>query len=66
MEFSCSIPGCSVALTSARYADRHTKQTHVECTCGWVGIYIRKHQAAMERKEDTREHRLLGGVGGLT
>jgi hypothetical protein len=58
----CPVTGCMTRLGGERHRKQHVALPHFRCSCDWVGTYINKHKSMMRRKEDTREHELLGPV----
>lgn len=52
----CSHAGCPVTSTATWWLDEHENQTHDRCQCGWSGIQLGHHIAAMRRKDPAGIH----------
>lgn len=52
----CTVKGCKQTGASY-YMERHRKQKHRACECGWVGIRHGSHVAMMRRQgQDEANH----------
>jgi len=49
----CPVEGCTASLGRGSYRERHIRQPHVRCSCGWVGMAksFRSHVGSIRRAD---------------